>query len=341
MNARKESTPSTLARIKKTTKPSGAGKKTEVFDFYNTLDETARLTADATPNLHSPSSEEIPNLHQPQSQDTPPQDAPPTSQKEKKNESTSSPLRRTYLQSNRLNSSRYRTFKYQHRPDPSSPSKQEHSEPPSQQPTPFNQPKTQEENPIPMNATLHTPTSHNPHTTDFRDNVRRQASEQKSIGRILTLISISFATLIIASFALAGYGGYVMWNRLNEQSSTLVDVENKFNSRISTLQSSIDRLQIELHRTQKYSDELTRQNQELTRALREQQEMARRTKAQVDTLVNQIRQEKILRDQQFASLSRDLNRNSAPRALPSVPNTQAARQADRFPSSTPLSPVRR
>jgi TolA-binding protein len=192
-----------------------------------------------------------------------------------------------------------------------------------------------------MNATLHTPTSHNPHTTDFRDNVRRQASEQKSIGRILTLISISFATLIIASFALAGYGGYVMWNRLNEQSSTLVDVENKFNSRISTLQSSIDRLQIELHRTQKYSDELTRQNQELTRALREQQEMARRTKAQVDTLVNQIRQEKILRDQQFASLSRDLNRNSAPRALPSVPNTQAARQADRFPSSTPLSPVRR
>ncbi len=374
MNNRNETPPSTLGRIKKTTKPSGSAKKSGVFDFYDALDETARLTSDTTPNLNAPSSEEIPNLHEEAS--SPP---PPSTEKERKSTLPSSPLRRSYLQSNRQPHTRYGTFKYQYRPtqpasgkdpqatDNASPSLSQYatitpedkpstnSSNPSQKKYPTNQdnqdnptpkqnpkPETQEAPYNPMNTTLHTPPTQSSRPTDFRDNVRRQVNEQKSIGRILTLISISFAALIIISFSLAAYGGYVMWNRLNEQSSTIADVENKFSKRLSTLQASLDRLQIDLHKTQKYSDELARQNQELTRALREQQELTRRTKAQVDTLSNQIRQEKALREQQLRDLSRDLARNSSLRALPvtaAAPVTPRA--ADRPAAPSSITPVRR
>lgn len=177
-----------------------------------------------------------------------------------------------------------------------------------------------------MNPSLHsTPTqSSKLRNIDFRENVQRQAAEQKSIGRILTVISLSFLVLIIGAFALATYGGYVIWNRLNDQSATIAEVESKFTSRISTLQASIDRLQIELNKAQKQIDELNRQNLELARSHRELRELTTRTKGQVDTLATQIRQEKNLRDQQYRELSRLITRLSPSSTLSQSPSAATA-----------------
>jgi hypothetical protein len=390
MNTRKDPPPSHLGRIKKTTKPSGTQKKSEVFDFYNTLEETARLTSDTSPILNPPPTKGNPNLHEETSNRLSSQE-----KEENKIKSPSSPLKQSYLQSKNPFHSRYHSFKYLQRPQqPSSPKEQIdsdstpssiHSLPQAPNPkqngiipnkestsedqltpehqdhfhqhqtTPpknLNQEKLTQKQPekiqtpqtysTPMNTTIHTnPSTPSPRSTDFRDNIRRQSNDQKSIGRIITIISISFAALIIACLSLAIYGGYVIWSRLNDQSATLADVEKKFATRVSTLQASIDRLQIELHRTQKYNDELARQNQEITRALREQQEIARRNKAQIDTLSNQIRQEKTIRDQQIRELTRELARHSTARLLPSTPAISTNnRTADR-PSPFPNTAVRR
>ncbi len=57
-----------------------------------------------------------------------------------------------------------------------------------------------------------------PNLDDFRRNTERQSREQKSFGNVLATITYSILVAFILVTALAGYGGYILFQRIKLQS---------------------------------------------------------------------------------------------------------------------------
>jgi hypothetical protein len=93
--------------------------------------------------------------------------------------------------------------------------------------------------------------------SDYRANIDRQTREQKSIGGILNLAVYALIAIFILGAGLAGYGAHIIFKQLNEQSSTVTDLDSRFSTandqlttQLKTTQQSLQQLQTQADREQ-------------------------------------------------------------------------------------------
>jgi hypothetical protein len=89
---------------------------------------------------------------------------------------------------------------------------------------------------------------------DYRANVERQAREQKSVGGIISMVVYALVGLFVIGGLLAGYGTYVIFKQIHQQSLTLADLDSRYaaqNRALSAqLKASNDSLTESLTQTQ-------------------------------------------------------------------------------------------
>jgi hypothetical protein len=120
--------------------------------------------------------------------------------------------------------------------------------------------------------------------SDYRNNIDRQAREQKSIGGILNIIVYGLIAFFVLAAILAGYGAHDVYKQLHQQSVTVSDLDSRYaaanqqlTDELKATQQAVIQTQSQLNRTQELAvrqqDTLTRLQAALdaeTEALREE-----------------------------------------------------------------------
>jgi hypothetical protein len=106
------------------------------------------------------------------------------------------------------------------------------------------------------------PTTTQPLMSDFRKNVERQSREQKSVGSILSTVAYSLIAGIFLVAVLAGFGGYVLWKQIQDQSVTVSQLDSKYQLRTTELADELSQASLQIGELQaalkKQQDQLTR-----------------------------------------------------------------------------------
>jgi predicted RNase H-like nuclease (RuvC/YqgF family) len=143
--------------------------------------------------------------------------------------------------------------------------------------------------PTPVSPTI--PPRANP-STDFRRNVESQRREQKSFGNLLATLTYLILIGLIVVTALATLGGYQVWQRLNEQASTVTQLDAKYEAAVTGLEEELKRGKAQLD---KLEGQLIRQ-----------QEQASVLRANLEKQTAELRTERALRLRETAALQRRL-----------------------------------
>jgi uncharacterized protein HemX len=79
-----------------------------------------------------------------------------------------------------------------------------------------------------------------PTISDFRKNTEKQAREQKSFDSILSTIAYSLIAGLVLVAGLAGFGGYVLYKQIQQQSVTVAQLDDKYRITTQALQTSLE-----------------------------------------------------------------------------------------------------
>lgn len=122
---------------------------------------------------------------------------------------------------------------------------------------------------------------------DYKKNVERQRSEQRSVGTLLGTVAYGVLALVVAGMGLAGYGAYVIFGELNAQKVTTAQMRGDLVARIEALESGVKSVSatVETHtgdigtlaRQMEVQDEAIRVNIKNERELRSMEMKARQT----------------------------------------------------------------
>jgi hypothetical protein len=74
---------------------------------------------------------------------------------------------------------------------------------------------------------------------DYRTNVERQSREQKSVGDLLSIIVYTLIGLFVIGASLSGYGTYVIFKQLRQQSVTVSDLDARLSAQNSALATQL------------------------------------------------------------------------------------------------------
>jgi hypothetical protein len=74
---------------------------------------------------------------------------------------------------------------------------------------------------------------------DYRTNVERQSREQKSVGDLLSIIVYTLIGLFVVGASLSGYGTYVIFKQLRQQSVTVSDLDARLSAQNSALATQL------------------------------------------------------------------------------------------------------
>jgi len=149
---------------------------------------------------------------------------------------------------------------------------------------------------LPSSLTRSAASSPRPATTiDYRANMERQAREQKSVGNILNYVVYGLIGFFVIGALLAGYGTKVIFDRLNDQSATVSDLDARYaaankdlNAKLAATQETLIQTQAQITRQQ---DLIVKQQEELNRLI-----------AATSDNASALRGEKQARAQETASL---------------------------------------
>jgi hypothetical protein len=144
-------------------------------------------------------------------------------------------------------------------------------------------------------------------TVDYRANVERQSREQKSVGNILAYVVYGLIAFFVISAGLAGYGSYVIFQRLHDQGQTVSDLDARYaaankdlNAKLAATQDTLGQAQAQIGRQQ---DLIVKQQEQINRLI-----------SATSDNESALRQEKQSRSQETASLRarvRDLEDKTA------------------------------
>ena len=79
----------------------------------------------------------------------------------------------------------------------------------------------------------------NPSFSQLQQNIQRQSREQKAVGSLLSGVAIALLGGILLIAALAGFGGYILWNQIQDQKVTVGQLNDQFTSDIQIIESSL------------------------------------------------------------------------------------------------------
>lgn len=94
-----------------------------------------------------------------------------------------------------------------------------------------------------------------PSMSDFRRNAERQSKEQKSTGTILSGIAYGLIAAILLVASLSAFGGFVMWRQIQNNATTVAQVNDKLNAEVAALRE-------EAAEARKATDEVIKRQQE-------------------------------------------------------------------------------
>ena len=147
---------------------------------------------------------------------------------------------------------------------------------------------------------MHTPlqtTASNPTISDFRRNAQRQAREQQSVGNFLSFVIYGLVGIVILSAVLASYGGYIIYQQVQDQSATVAQLDSRLGQETKVLKSDLAKAQEDLQAAQQ---SLQKQQALTTR----QQDQITRLNARVNELGSTIKSEQAARSREIIDLRR-------------------------------------
>jgi hypothetical protein len=135
-----------------------------------------------------------------------------------------------------------------------------------------------------------------PTVSDYRKNVERQTRDQKSFDSLLATVGYSLLAAILLVAGLAGYGGYVIWQQVQNQASTVRQLDAKYQQETALLRESLVNKQADIDK--------------LNDLVKRQQESSNRLKAAMDETTAALRAERAQRAKETADLQQRLRRFS-------------------------------
>jgi len=121
-------------------------------------------------------------------------------------------------------------------------------------------PKQPSVQPPPEKPAMATPTPQ--HIDDFRRNAERQKKEQQSFGNVLATVTYSILVAFILVTGLAGYGGYILFKKVELQRMTLAELDRRYEAEVVGLKEDLARSHAE---TAKLGDVVTAQQEQIAR----------------------------------------------------------------------------
>ncbi len=121
-------------------------------------------------------------------------------------------------------------------------------------------PKQPSVQPPPEKPAMATPTPQ--HIDDFRRNAERQKKEQQSFGNVLATVTYSILVAFILATGLAGYGGYILFKKIELQRMTLAELDRRYEAEVVGLKEDLARSHAE---TAKLGDVVTAQQEQIAR----------------------------------------------------------------------------
>lgn len=88
-----------------------------------------------------------------------------------------------------------------------------------------------------------------PSMTDFRRNAERQSREQRSFSTILSSAAYALFFSILLVAILAGWGGYILWKQIENQSVTVAQLDAKYAAETASLKEDLERTHDQLDKT--------------------------------------------------------------------------------------------
>ena len=160
---------------------------------------------------------------------------------------------------------------------------------------------------IPTSVTRPAAATSRPSTTsDYRANIERQSREQKSVGSLLSYVVYGLIAFFVLGAALAGYGGYVLSQRIHDQGLTVSDIDSRYaaankdlNAKLATTQDTLSQAQAQISRQNdlivKQQDDLNRliaASNDLTKALASERQTRAQENASLRARVRDLEYEK-------------------------------------------------
>ena len=75
-----------------------------------------------------------------------------------------------------------------------------------------------------------------PAALNVKRSIDRQRKEQRAVTSILSGVGLALLLIIVGCASLSLFGGYVLWKQIQQQSVTVVQMEQKFNKDLAELQ---------------------------------------------------------------------------------------------------------
>lgn len=138
--------------------------------------------------------------------------------------------------------------------------------------------------------------------SQYQQNVQRQAKEQKAVGSVLSSAAIILAAFILIVGILAGFGGWVLWRAIQNQSTTVAQLQTKMENEVILLKTTIKEDEVVL--------------ETLTNQARVQKEQSAALGNQIDDLRSQFKKSAVADAQKLKKLENriyDLERQAVPR----------------------------
>lgn len=129
------------------------------------------------------------------------------------------------------------------------------------------------------------PNNPTPSMSDFRRNTERQAREQENMGTLLSGVAYALIGGILLVATLAGFGGYILWRQIQNNATTVAQVDEKYSKEVAMLQDSNKAL----------ADQLDGMS-------RKQQEQVNRLAAALDAQRAESKTDRLNRDRQVTTL---------------------------------------
>ena len=141
---------------------------------------------------------------------------------------------------------------------------------------------------IPTSVTRPAATTSRPSTTsDYRANIDRQSREQKSVGSILSYVVYGLIAFFVIGTALAGYGGYVLSQRIHDQSVTVSDLDSRYaaankdlTAKLAVTQDTLTQAQAQISRQ---NDLIVKQQDDLNRLIAASNDLTKALAAEKST----------------------------------------------------------
>jgi hypothetical protein len=76
-----------------------------------------------------------------------------------------------------------------------------------------------------------------PAALNVKRSIDRQRKEQRAVTSILSGVGLGLLLIIVGCATLSAFGGYVLWQQIQQQSVTVAQMEQKLNKEIAALQA--------------------------------------------------------------------------------------------------------